>query len=154
MPRPSGHFGIARSVRLSVPRRSCLGYSHTGCLQLSTDELPGGPPSDGRTLSTFKRWLKQIPSIPVRFRRLVPRLLGLVLWFLVLGKFVYVGLRLSHTATPDGTQTALSCRVWRARTVPNDDGIVKSRSQHMNPPRVWGEMRLSLIHIWRCRRRG
>ena len=30
-----GHFGIARSVRLSVPWRSCLGYRHAGCLQLS-----------------------------------------------------------------------------------------------------------------------
>jgi len=35
MPRHRGHFGIARSVRLSVPRCSCLGYSHAGCLQLS-----------------------------------------------------------------------------------------------------------------------
>ena len=34
-PRPSGHFGITRYVRLSVPWRSCLGYTHTGCLQLS-----------------------------------------------------------------------------------------------------------------------
>jgi len=30
-----GHFGTGRSVRLSVPRRSCLGYRHAGCLQLS-----------------------------------------------------------------------------------------------------------------------
>ena len=29
------HFGIARSVGLSVPWRSCLGYRHAGCLQLS-----------------------------------------------------------------------------------------------------------------------
>ena len=35
-PRPAGgHFGTARSVRLSVPWRSCLGYRHAGCLQLS-----------------------------------------------------------------------------------------------------------------------
>ena len=34
-PRPRGHFGIVRSVRLSVPWRSCLGYRHAGCLQLS-----------------------------------------------------------------------------------------------------------------------
>jgi len=41
--RPVGHFGIARSVCLSlrlsvclsVPSRSCLGYRHAGCLQLS-----------------------------------------------------------------------------------------------------------------------
>jgi len=32
---PRGHFGIARSVRLSVKWRSCLGYKHAGCLQLS-----------------------------------------------------------------------------------------------------------------------
>jgi len=34
-PAPGDHFGIARSVRLSVPQRSCLGYRHAGCLQLS-----------------------------------------------------------------------------------------------------------------------
>jgi len=34
-PRPRGDFGIARSVRLSVPWRSCLGYRHAGCLQFS-----------------------------------------------------------------------------------------------------------------------
>ena len=34
------HFGIARSVRLSVPRRSCLGYMHAGCLQLSHRRPP------------------------------------------------------------------------------------------------------------------
>jgi len=33
--RPRGDFGIARSVRLSVRWRSCLGYSLAGCLQLS-----------------------------------------------------------------------------------------------------------------------
>ena len=27
-----GHFGIARSVRPSLPWRSCLGYRHAGCL--------------------------------------------------------------------------------------------------------------------------
>jgi len=36
MPPPySGHSGIAQSVRLTVPWRSCLGYTHAGCLQLS-----------------------------------------------------------------------------------------------------------------------
>ena len=35
-----GHFGIARSVHLSVPWRSCLGYSHAGCLQLSHRRPP------------------------------------------------------------------------------------------------------------------
>ena len=41
-PRPrGGHFGIARSVRLSVPRRSCLGYRHAGWLQLSHRRPPG-----------------------------------------------------------------------------------------------------------------
>ena len=30
-----GHLAIPRSVRLSVPWRSCLGYRHAGCLQLS-----------------------------------------------------------------------------------------------------------------------
>ena len=38
-PRGGGHSGIARSnirhIRLPVPWRSCLGYRHTGCLQLS-----------------------------------------------------------------------------------------------------------------------
>ena len=34
------HFGIARSVCLSVPRRSCLGYRHAGCLQLSHRRPP------------------------------------------------------------------------------------------------------------------
>jgi len=29
------HCGIARSVHLSVPWRSCLGYRRTGCLQLA-----------------------------------------------------------------------------------------------------------------------
>ena len=42
--RPRGHFGIARSVRLfvrqSVPWRSCLGYRHAGCLQLSHRRPP------------------------------------------------------------------------------------------------------------------
>ena len=33
--RPRGQFGITRSVRLSVPWRSCRGYRHAGCLQLS-----------------------------------------------------------------------------------------------------------------------
>jgi len=33
--RPRGAFWIARSVRLPVPWRSCLGYRHAGCLQLS-----------------------------------------------------------------------------------------------------------------------
>ena len=32
---PLGDFGITRSVCLSVPWRSCLGYRHAGCLQLS-----------------------------------------------------------------------------------------------------------------------
>ena len=41
MPRAlGGHFGIARSVRLSVPRRSCLGYRHAGSLQLSHRRPP------------------------------------------------------------------------------------------------------------------
>ena len=31
-PRPRGNLGIARSVRLPVPRRSCLCYRHAGCL--------------------------------------------------------------------------------------------------------------------------
>ena len=35
-----GHFGIARSVRLSVPWRSCLGYRHTGCSHLSHRRPP------------------------------------------------------------------------------------------------------------------
>jgi len=35
-----GHFGIARYVRLSVPWRSCLGYRHAGCLQLSHRRPP------------------------------------------------------------------------------------------------------------------
>ena len=35
-----GHFGIARSVRLSVPRRSCLGSRHAGCLQFSHRRQP------------------------------------------------------------------------------------------------------------------
>ena len=35
-----GHFGIARSVRPSVPRRSCLGCRHAGCLQLSHRRPP------------------------------------------------------------------------------------------------------------------
>ena len=38
------HFAVqsvlARSVRLSVPWRSCLGYRHAGCLQLSHRRLP------------------------------------------------------------------------------------------------------------------
>jgi len=34
-PRPTGHLGIARSVRLSVPWRSCLGCRYAGCLPLS-----------------------------------------------------------------------------------------------------------------------
>jgi len=34
-PALRGHFGIAQPVRLSVTWRSCLGYRHTGCLQLS-----------------------------------------------------------------------------------------------------------------------
>jgi len=33
--RPTGHFGTARSVRLSVPWRSCLGYRRASCLQLN-----------------------------------------------------------------------------------------------------------------------
>ena len=35
-----GHFGTGRSVRLSVPRRSCPGYRHAGCLQLSHRRPP------------------------------------------------------------------------------------------------------------------
>ena len=38
--RRRGHFVIARSVRLYVPRRSCLGYRHAGCLQLSRRRPP------------------------------------------------------------------------------------------------------------------
>jgi len=33
--RRRGHFGIARSVLLSVPWRSCPGYRHAGCLHLN-----------------------------------------------------------------------------------------------------------------------
>ena len=41
MPPPySGHSGIAQSVRLTVPWRSCLGYTHAGCLQLSHRRPP------------------------------------------------------------------------------------------------------------------
>ena len=36
----SGPFRIARSVRLSVTWRSCLGYRHAGCLQLSHRRPP------------------------------------------------------------------------------------------------------------------
>ena len=40
-PRPRGqHVGIARSVLLSVPWRSCLGYRHAGCLLPSHCRLP------------------------------------------------------------------------------------------------------------------
>ena len=39
-PRRRGHFGIARSVRLSVPWRSCLDYRLAGCLQLSHRRPP------------------------------------------------------------------------------------------------------------------
>ena len=35
-----GALAILRSVRLSVPRRSCLGYRHAGCLQLSHRRPP------------------------------------------------------------------------------------------------------------------
>jgi len=34
------HLGIARSVHLSVPWSSCLGYRHAGCLQLSHHRPP------------------------------------------------------------------------------------------------------------------
>ena len=34
-------LALARSVRLSVPWRSCLGYRHAGCLQLSHRRPPG-----------------------------------------------------------------------------------------------------------------
>jgi len=37
---PGGHFGLSRSVRLSVPWRSCLGYRHADCLQLSHRRPP------------------------------------------------------------------------------------------------------------------
>ena len=40
LPALRGHFGMARSVRLSVPWRSCLGYRHAGCLQLSHRRPP------------------------------------------------------------------------------------------------------------------
>jgi len=33
-------FGIAQSIRLSFPWRSCLGYRHAGCLQLSHRRPP------------------------------------------------------------------------------------------------------------------
>jgi len=36
----SGHFGRVRSVCLSVPWRSWLGYRHAGCLQLSHRRPP------------------------------------------------------------------------------------------------------------------
>jgi len=35
-----GHFGIERSVHLSVPWRSCLGYRHAGYLQLCHHRPP------------------------------------------------------------------------------------------------------------------
>jgi len=52
-PALGGHVGIARSVRLSVPCHSCLGYRHAGCLQLShhwPPEICGlrAPSTDGR----------------------------------------------------------------------------------------------------------
>ena len=37
---PPHYFGIVRSVRLSVPWRSCLGYRHAGCLQHSHRRPP------------------------------------------------------------------------------------------------------------------
>ena len=40
LPALRGHFGTARSIRLSVPRRSCLGYRHAVCLQLSHRRSP------------------------------------------------------------------------------------------------------------------
>ena len=39
-PRPMGHFGIARFVRLAVPWRSCVSYRHAGCLQRSHRRPP------------------------------------------------------------------------------------------------------------------
>jgi len=39
-PALGAHFGIARSVRLSVPWRRCLIYRHAGCLQLSHRRPP------------------------------------------------------------------------------------------------------------------
>ena len=39
-PALGGHFGIARAIHLSVPWRSCLGYRHAGCLQLSYRRQP------------------------------------------------------------------------------------------------------------------
>ena len=44
LPALGGHFGIARSIRLSVrpsvPQCSCLGYRHAVCLQLSHRRSP------------------------------------------------------------------------------------------------------------------
>jgi len=40
LPALRRHFGIARSIRLSVPWRSCLGCRHAGCLQLSHRRPP------------------------------------------------------------------------------------------------------------------
>jgi len=34
-PAVAGHWAIPRSVHLSVPWRSCLGYRHAGCLQFN-----------------------------------------------------------------------------------------------------------------------
>ena len=49
-PTGGGHFGIAQSVRLSVPWRSSLGYRHAGCLQLSHQRcVDCGGPVRGRT---------------------------------------------------------------------------------------------------------
>jgi len=39
-PHPRWNFGIARSVRMSVSWRCCLGYRHAGCLQLSHRRPP------------------------------------------------------------------------------------------------------------------
>ena len=52
-PAIGGHFWIARSIRLSVPWRSCLGYRHAATCSLATtdhhrDVRPVDPSADGR----------------------------------------------------------------------------------------------------------
>jgi len=47
-PAREGHFGIAPSVRPSVPWRSCLSYGHAGCLQACYSDGRCSVPARGR----------------------------------------------------------------------------------------------------------
>ena len=130
-----GHLGVAQSVRLSVPWRSCLSYRHAGCLQLCHHRPPavrglrtsprtdidpprfldrtavGGrhivsPPPGRNLVDSMHCVTVRCPSVCSRYRPLQQRAARLLLWARRAGDID----RLLHGRRPTATALRAAAR--------------------------------------------